>query len=81
MQRLAYLIHRTDEDTADDRRPMSSGIRTTDQTPADLAAELLAENRVAHSYYTGPRRCWVWPHVDDTPIPWTAPAGATPHDG
>jgi len=76
-----YLIHRTDEDTDDDRRTMSKGARTSDQAPAELAAELLAENRTAHSYYTGPRRCWVWEHTADEPLPWTAPEGAAAYDG
>jgi hypothetical protein len=82
VQRYAYLIHRTDEGTDDDPdRTLSRGMRTTGQSPADVAAELLADNRVAHSYYDGPRRCWVWPHIDGEPVSRTAPSNATPYDG
>lgn len=80
MKRYGYLIHRTDDDTEDNRRTMSRGVRTTDQTPAELADELLADNRVAHSYYPGPRRCWVWELTDDF-LSKTAPDGAEPYDG
>jgi hypothetical protein len=80
MTQYAYLIHRTDEGKPDDRRTLSRGSLTSDQNPADLAAELLAENRAGHSYYTGPRRCWVW--LDDgQPVGGTAPDGAQSYDG
>lgn len=57
MPRFTYLIQRTDTG-----RRMSTGVTTTGSTTAQLAAELVAQNRAEHSYYTGPRRCWVWPH-------------------
>ncbi|MFI7009990.1 hypothetical protein [Streptomyces sp. NPDC050145] len=81
MTLYGYLIHRTDEDTDDDRRTMSRGTRTSDQSPAELADELLATNRAQHSYYTGPRRCWVWELTDGTFLPRTAPEDAVAYDG
>ncbi|MEV0884734.1 hypothetical protein AB0J03_12960 [Streptomyces microflavus] len=59
MPRFAYLIQ-----GADNGRRMSSGIITAGPDPdtADLAAHLVQDNRAGHSYYTGPRTCWIWLH-------------------
>jgi hypothetical protein len=83
MPRIAYLITRTDDDTDEDRRVMSLGTQTLidDQDPAAFAADRLAQNRVEHSHYTGPRRIAYWPHEPGTPLPRTAPAGAQHIDG
>jgi sugar/nucleoside kinase (ribokinase family) len=81
--RYAYLIQRTDPGRDDDRRVMSRGTLPLDDD-ADTAAAaraLLAENRAAHSYYDGPRRCWVWPIGYDETVPRVPPAGVTPVDG
>lgn len=81
----AYLITRTDptDDRDDDRRVMSRGTQQLgdDQDPAAFAADRLAQNRVNHSYYTGPRRIAYWPHPDNQPLPRTAPANAQHIDG
>jgi hypothetical protein len=81
--RHAYLIHRTDPGRDDERRVMSLGTLSLDDgaSATDAARELLAENRAAHSYYDGPRRCWVWPIGDDESVPRTPPAGVEPVDG
>ncbi|MFF4246236.1 hypothetical protein ACFYY2_17460 [Streptomyces sp. NPDC001822] len=57
--KFAYLIQ-----SADNGRRMSSGVISVDPPPslAELAAELVQRNRAEHSYYTGPRTCWVWAH-------------------
>ncbi|MEU9498230.1 hypothetical protein [Streptomyces sp. NPDC048196] len=83
MPQYAYLIARTDPDTDDDRRVMSRGTQTLsdDQDPAAFAATRLAQNRVEHSYYTGPRRISYWPHEFGAPLPRTAPAEAEHIDG
>ncbi|WP_327703623.1 hypothetical protein OG530_19225 [Streptomyces decoyicus] len=81
--KYAYLIFRTDDDSEEDRRVMSSGTQTLadGQAPADFAAARLAQNRIHHSYYTGPRRISYWPHEPGTPLPRTAPATAQHIDG
>ncbi|MEU0675460.1 hypothetical protein ABZ330_21715 [Streptomyces sp. NPDC006172] len=75
--RYAYLITRTDTG-----QPMSLGTLTLvgDDTAA-LAVSLLARNRGEHSYYSGPRRCSVWPQPVDEPLPDTAPVTAEHFDG
>lgn len=83
MPRYAYLITRTDDDTDEDRRVMSLGTQQLGdgQDPAAFAAARLAQNRVEHSYYGGPRRISYWPHALGEPLPRTAPAGAQHIDG
>ncbi|MER7814067.1 hypothetical protein [Streptomyces sp. NPDC096153] len=76
MKRYAYRIHRTDN-----ARTLSSGVQQTEQTPTELTAALLDRNRAEHSYYDGPRRCWVWEHAADAPLPRTPPADAESYDG
>jgi hypothetical protein len=71
--RYAYLITRING------RVMSRGTLVGDD-PAALAAELLARNQCEHSYYTGPRRCSIWPHPAEEPVPDTPPAGAQQFD-
>lgn len=72
MPRFAFLIH-----NAETGRRLSTGTTDTDQTPADLAADLVQRNRTEHSYYTGPRTCWLWPHNDESLTRLeTAPTGA-----
>jgi hypothetical protein len=75
--RYAYSIARTDTG-----RRMSRGTLTLvgDDT-AKLAGSLLAQNRVEHSYYTGPRRCSIWPQPADQPTPATVPINAEHYDG
>lgn len=77
--RYAYLIERTDDETEPDRRTLSRGSRTPQPgwDERALADELVSENRVAHSYYTGPLRCSLWAHEAGEPIPATAPDDAT----
>lgn len=71
--RYAYLITRLRG------RVMSRGTTEADD-PSALAAELLALNRIKHSYYSGPRRCSIWPHPGDEPVPDNAPADAEHFD-
>ncbi|MFD5663435.1 hypothetical protein ACFWIK_00800 [Streptomyces anthocyanicus] len=80
--RYAFLILRTDDATAPDRRVMSRGQSTLaeGQTPAEFAGKLLRENRSTRSHYTGPRRCSVWPIDGDGPIPRIAPDAALHFD-
>ncbi|MFJ3948996.1 hypothetical protein ACIPXV_02855 [Streptomyces libani] len=82
MPRYAYVITRTDDDRDEEDRVMSSGTRllADGQDPAAFAAARLVQNRVEHSYYTGPRRIAYWPHQDGA-LPRTAPAGSQHLDG
>lgn len=83
LTQYAFLILRTDDGVADDRRVMTRGsyVPPAEQTSKEFADELLRENRIAHNYYTGPRRCSIWPVEDDEPIPWVAPEHALHVDG
>lgn len=83
MNRIAYVITRTDDDRDEEDRVMSSGTRllADGQDPAAFAIARLAQNRANHSYYDGPRRIAYWPHPDDQPLPRTAPPGAQHIDG
>ncbi|WP_431999308.1 hypothetical protein [Streptomyces sioyaensis] len=83
MPRYAYVITRTDDDRDEEDRVMSSGTRLLDdgQDPAAFAVDRLAQNRVEHSYYTGPRRISYWTHALSEPLPRTAPDGAEHIDG
>ncbi|MEU5838793.1 hypothetical protein ABZ820_34730 [Streptomyces diacarni] len=81
MPRYAYLIKRTDPGTDPDRRVLSRGTRISKHTPDQVAARLLARNRAEHSYYTGPRRCWIWEHHGDSLVLDPAPSDAQPYDG
>ncbi|MCZ1006350.1 hypothetical protein [Streptomyces lydicus] len=83
MTRYAYVITRTDDDRDEEDRVLSLGtkILTDDQDPAAFAVDRLAQNRVEHSYYPGPRRISYWPHPDDQPLPRTAPPTAEHIDG
>lgn len=63
-------------------RAMSRGtLVVADDDTGRLAADLLAENRVGHSYYSGPRRCSIWPHPADEPFPDAPPETAEHFDG
>ncbi|WP_030992240.1 hypothetical protein [Streptomyces sp. NRRL S-1813] len=83
MPRYAYVITRTDDDREEEDRVMSLGTKVLadNEDPATFAADRLAQNRVEHSYYDGPRRISYWPHPDDQPLPRTAPDGAQRLDG
>ncbi|MGW2708677.1 hypothetical protein ACWC4J_06745 [Streptomyces sp. NPDC001356] len=75
--RYAYSITRTDTG-----RRMSRGtLALVGDDTATLAGSLLAQNRVEHSYYTGPRRCSIWPQPADEPTPDTVPDTAEHYDG
>ncbi|MEV8418182.1 hypothetical protein AB0P45_31975 [Streptomyces niveus] len=77
MARYTYLIQRVDTG-----RRMSTGVITTSATTTELAVELVAQNRAEHSYYTGPRCCWVWPHDPEQALAHLeqAPDGAEQYD-
>ncbi|WP_328721751.1 hypothetical protein OHT52_21170 [Streptomyces sp. NBC_00247] len=76
MPRISYLIH-----NAETGRRLSIGTTDTDQPPADLAADLVQRNRTEHSYYTGPRTCWIWAPADESLAHLeTAPAAAQRFD-
>ncbi|MDJ0461570.1 hypothetical protein [Streptomyces sp. H27-C3] len=85
-RQYAYLIERTDEDDPNlppvewNRRCLSRGTRTviptepdSPATTRDLADELVRQNRVDHSYYTGPLRCSIWHRSPGDRLPDTAP--------
>lgn len=79
MPRFAYLIQR-----ADTKDRMSTGVITAGPDPdtATLAADLVQRNRTDHSYYPGPRTCWIWPHDGQQSLTRleSAPAGADRYD-
>ncbi|MFI5524995.1 hypothetical protein [Streptomyces platensis] len=83
MHQYAYLITCTDDDRDEEDRVMSSGTQTlaADQDPREFATARLEQNRVEHSYYTGPRRIAYWPHECGALLPRTAPANAEHLDG
>ncbi|MFI6700302.1 hypothetical protein ACIBJC_15215 [Streptomyces sp. NPDC050509] len=81
MPRYTYLIQR-----ADTGRRMSTGVVTASSSPypttAQLAADLVAQNRIEHSYYAGGRTCWIWPYDSEQALAHmdTAPAEAERYD-
>ncbi len=85
MPRYAYIITSTgsDDDRDEEDRVMSSGLRMVaeGQDPRMFALVRLQQNRVEHSYYTGPRRISFWPYPNDEPLPRTAPEDARHIDG
>ncbi|MGW2260288.1 hypothetical protein ACWCXE_21100 [Streptomyces sp. NPDC001780] len=81
MPRYVYLIQR-----ADTGRRMSTGVVTASPSPypttAQLAADLVSQNWIEHSYYGGRRTCWIWPYDPEQALAHmdTAPDGAERYD-
>ncbi len=83
MTRYAFTITRTDDDREEEDRVMSRGLHTLteDEDPFVFAYTRLHQNRMQHSYYTGPRRVTYWPFCEDQPFRHVAPENAEYIDG